>query len=264
MTVTLNQIPRPEKRDIARKLHANLTARAAAGPAEPALDEYISDLDTLVQALTAPLAGNLLADAQRTARLAELDAVDSEVDTSYRHLESYVAIESRRRAGPNVASALALHKAAFPDGLAHIDAPIPDENRVCRESLTVLRSAEYAPTVDAIGLPASWLNSWESWLTQSETIYAAIEKARTARRAHVSAGQDAETDFVELCVRLRRYISSRAKSSDKPRVAEGKALLAPLLDQMAKLRASAAARATIRENETKTPAPAAPANGQPS
>ena len=169
MTVTLNQIPRPEKRDIAQKLHANLTARAAAGPAEPALDEYIPDLDALVQALTAPIAGNLLADAQRTARLAELDAVDSEVDTSYRHLESYVAIESRRRAGPNVTSALALHNAAFPDGLAHIDAPVPDENRVCRESLTVLRSAEYAPTVAAIGLPADWLDKWESWLSQSET-----------------------------------------------------------------------------------------------
>ena len=241
MTISLNHIPRPEKRDIAQKLHANLTARASAGPAEPALDEYIPELDALIQALTAPIAGNLLADAQRTARLAELDAVDSEVDTSYRHVESYVAIESRRRAGSNVASALALHKAAFPDGLAHIDAPIPDENRVCRESLTVLRSPEYAPTVAAIGLPAAWLDKWEGWLTQSEAIYTAIVKARTARRAHVSAGQDAETEFVEICVRLRRYVSSRAKSSDKPRVAEGKALLAPLLDEMARMRATAAA-----------------------
>ena len=255
----LTQVPRAAKRDIARKLHDSLATRAAAGPAEPALDGYIPELDALVQALTAPITGNLLADAQRTARLAKLDAVDVEVDTWYRHVESYLDIESRRRTGPHVTSALALHKAAFPDGLAHVDAPIPDENRLCRESLTVLRSSEYAPTADAIGLPAAWLSTWESSLAQSDTLYGEIEHARTARRAHVSAGQDAEAEFVELCVRLRRYVASRARSSDKARVAEGKTLLAPLLDELAKLRAAAAARATIRENEKKVPAPAEPA-----
>jgi hypothetical protein len=40
-------------------------------------------------------------------------------------------------------------------------------------------------------------------------------------------------------------------------VAEGKTLLAPLLDVVARLRAAAAARATHRENEKKA-APAAP------
>ena len=254
----LTQVPRAEKRDIARKLHDNLAARAAAGPAEPALDGYIPELAALLQALTAPITGNLLADAQRTASLAALDGIDVEVDTWYRHIESYTDIESRRRSGPNVVSALALHKAAFPEGLAHVDAPIPDENRVCREALTVLRSLEYAPTVAAIELPIAWLDRWESALAQSDTLYGEIEHARTARRAHVSAGQDAEADFVELCVRLRRYVASRAKSSDKARVAEGKTLLAPLLDELAKLRATAAARATLREHEKKVPAPVAP------
>jgi hypothetical protein len=249
---------RAEKRDIARKLHDNLAARLAAGLNEPALDAYIPELAALVQALTAPITGHLLADAQRTARLATLDAVDAEVDTWYRHLESYTDIESRRRTGPNVVSALALHKAAFPDGLAHIDAPIPDENRVCRESLSVLRAPEYVPTVAAIELPLAWLDRWESALAQSDTLHGEIEQARAARRAHVSAGQDAEADFVELCVRLRRYVASRAKSSDKARVAEGKTLLAPLLDELARQRATAAARATIRENEKKVPAPVAP------
>jgi hypothetical protein len=136
------------------------------------------------------LLGEEISSAQAVAVLAlSSGRARPSVDTSYRHIESYVAIESRRRAGPNVASALALHNAAFPDGLAHIDAPIPDENRVCRESLTVLRSAEYTPTIAAVGLPAAW---------------------------------------------------------------------------MAKMRATAAARATLRENEKKPAAPVAPANDQPS
>jgi hypothetical protein len=252
----LNQVPRAQKRDIAQKLRDNLVTRTSAGPAEPALDTYISELETLIQALTAPITGNLLADAQRTARLARLDAVDVEVDTCYRHVESFLDIESRRRAGANTVSALALHKAAFPDGLAHVDDSIADENRACRDSLTVLRSPEYALTVAAIQLPIEWLDRWESWLAQSEGIHGEIEQARTARRGHVSAGQDAEADFVEMAVRLRRYVASRAKSSDKPRVAEGKALLAPLLDEVARLRAAAATRATIRENEKNAPAPA--------
>jgi hypothetical protein len=119
----------------------------------------------------------------------------------------------------------------------------------------------------AIALPLAWLDAWEVSLTRSETLYGEIEKARTARRTHVSAGQDAETEFVEICVRLRRYVGSRASSSDKARVAEGKTLLAPLLDAMARLRATAAARATLRENEKKPAAPvapAAPSEGQPS
>lgn len=80
MTVNLNQIPRPQKRDLAQKLHDNLAARAAAGPAEPALDGYVVELELLIGALSGPITGNLLADAQRTARLADLDAADAEVD----------------------------------------------------------------------------------------------------------------------------------------------------------------------------------------
>jgi hypothetical protein len=266
----LKKIPRAEKRDIALKLHDNLAHRHAKGPAEPALDAYIADLAAVGQALNAPIVGSLVANADRTARLAQLDAVDCEVDTSYRHIAGYIDVEAHRRVGPSVALALALQKAAFPDGLAHVEDPVPDENRLCRESLTVLRSAEYAPTVAAIGLPTAWLTSWEASLTQSESIHAAIAQARTARRAHVGAGQDAEIEFTELCVRLRGYVGSRAPFSDKPRLAEGKALLAPLLDALARLRAVAAARATHRENEKKAgpavapAAPVAPAEIKPS
>jgi hypothetical protein len=253
----LKKIPRAEKRDIALKLHDNLAKRLVKGPAEPGLDGYIAELAAVGQALNAPIVGSIVADADRTARLAQLDAVDCDVDTFYRHIESYVDVEAHRRVGPNVALALALQKAAFPDGLAHVDDPVPDENRLCRDSLTVLRSAEYAATVAAIALPTAWLTSWEASLTQSEAIHEAIAQARTARKTHVGAGQDAEVEFTEICVRLRGYVGSRAPFSDKPRLAEGKTLLAPVLDALARLRAAAAARATHRENEKKA-APAGP------
>ncbi|MRG90726.1 hypothetical protein [Polyangium spumosum] len=43
-------------------------------------------------------------------------------------------------------------------------------------------------------------------------------------------------------------MSSRAERSETAKIQEGKALLAPLLDAMAKLRAEAAARATRKGN----------------
>jgi hypothetical protein len=229
MAANLNQIPRAQKRDIAQKVMANLEDRATKGPAEPALDAYIVELGDIAGALDTQVTGNVLADAKRTARLARLDAADDQVDTCYRHVQSYVFVEGKRRTGPNVALALALHGTAFPDGLEHVDDAIDDENRLCRESLSVLRSAEHAPTVEAIELPLAWL----------------------------------ETDWVEAMVRLRRYVGSRAKRSDTARVAEGKELLAPLLDALAQLRSEAASRATRRENAKAGPPAAAAAAAAP-
>ncbi|MDC0744938.1 hypothetical protein [Polyangium mundeleinium] len=248
MGASLNQIPRAEKRDIARKIKENLEARAAKGPPEPALDIYISECTDITDALDAHVTGNVLAHAERAARLAQLEAADDEVDTCYRHIEGYIGVESRRRVSPNVLGALALHQAAFPNGLAHVDDPIADENRVCREALLVLRAPEHAATLAAIELPTVWLERWEKAILKSDALLAEVEKARTEKRAHIDAGRDAETEWVELMVRLRRYVSSRAKRSDAARIQEGKVLLAPLLDAMAKLRAGAAARATRKEN----------------
>jgi len=249
MAANLNQIPRPEKRDIAHALHHNLAARAAAFPPEPALDAFIPELDALVKALDASVAGNTAAAAERLARLADLDTADDEVDTWYRHIESFVSIEANRRTGPNVQGAANLHHAAFPDGLAHVNDPVADENRICRTALDILRSAEFAPVVAAILLPTGWLDRWEKALDGSDMLNAEIEKARAARKTHISTGQDAEADFVELMPRLRRYVASRAKASDTARIAEGKELLAPLLDAMARLKATAALRATKRTQE---------------
>lgn len=247
MATNLNQFPRAEKRDIAQKVLVKLTARAQKGPQEAALDGYIGELEEVGKALDTHVAGNAQADGQRTARLARLDGADDAVDTWYRHVESYVFVEGKRRTGANVALALALHEAAFPDGLAHVDDLVTDENRLCRESLSVLRATEGAATVAAIGLPLAWLDQWEKALSESDAAFDEVAVARTAKKVHVGQGRDAEAEWVELMVRLRRYVASRAKRGDTVRIDEGKELLAPLLDGMARLRSNAASRATRRE-----------------
>ncbi|MDI3291793.1 hypothetical protein [Polyangium sp. 15x6] len=255
MGVSLNRIPRAQKRDITKKIKDNLEERAVKGPPEPALDIYISECTDIADALDAHVTGNVLAHAERAARLARLEAADDEVDTWYRHIENYIGVESRRRVSTNALAAAAVYAAAFPDGLAHIDDPIADENRICRDALLVLRAPEHAATLAAIDLPAVWLERWETAINKSDALLAEVEKARTDKRAHVDAGRDAETEWVELMVRLRRYVGSRAKRSDAARIQEGKKLLAPLLDAMAKLRAESAARATRKENgKQETPA----------
>lgn len=75
-----------------------------------------------------------------------------------------------RRHAPRLSAApQALHDAAFPDGLAHIDDPVPQENQLCRGAVTILRAPEHAPAIAAIGLPAVWL--------------AALQKAEKERAA---------------------------------------------------------------------------------
>jgi len=258
MAANLNQIPRAQKREIAASVLANLKERAARGPAEPALDAYISELTDVEGALATHVEATTLADAKRTARLARLAEADVAVDTWYRHIESYLDIEANRRMGPHIVKAAALHKAAFPHGLAHVDDPIADENRICRESLMTLRSGEHAATVQAIELPVVWLARWEAALDESDQAYADVEEARPTKQSSVTAGRDAESEWVELFVRLRRYVASRAKRSDTARLQEGKTLLAPLLDVLNKLNAQAAARATRQRNTTEPNTPPAP------
>jgi len=248
MSAILKQIPRAEKREIATKVLANLQARAAQGPAEPALDAYIPELSDVETSLATHVSARTDADAKRTARLTKLEAFDDEVDRWYRHTESYVDVEGLRKVGPDAAAAGALHDAAFPEGLAYIDDPIADENRACREALTVLRSPEHAATVQAIDLPLTWLDRWELAVNESDAAYKDVEAARTDKQTSVSAGRDAEGEWVELFVRLRRYVSSRAKRTDSARIQEGKTLLAPLLDVLVKMKAQSAARATRKRN----------------
>jgi len=248
MTVTMNQIPRAEKHDIGSAILANLQARETKGPPEPALDAYIVELTDITEALGTQVETRTLADAKRVARLARLEMADDKVDTYYRHIESYVDIEANRKIGEFIVGAKALHHAAFPDGLEHINDPIADENRLCRDALVVLRSAEHGATVQAIELPTVWLARWESALDESDAALEAVNEARTEKHSSVNAGRDAEGEWVELFVRLRRYVASRAKRNDTAKIQEGKTLLAPLLDVLAKMKAQAAGRQTRRKN----------------
>jgi hypothetical protein len=254
----MRDIIRAEKRDVGVAVLGNLQAREVKGPAEPGLDAYIVELSDIVGALGTHVEGKTLAEAARTARLARLEIADDGVDTWYRHIESYVGIEANRKTGAFVIGAGALQHAAFPDGLEHINDPIRDENRICRDSLTVLRSAEHGATVQGIELPSAWLTKWEAALDESDAAYKAVDEARTDKHSSVSAGRDAEGEWVELFVRLRRYVASRAKRNDKARIQEGKELLAPLLDVLARLKAHAAVDATRRKNAAKPEEPSGP------
>jgi hypothetical protein len=273
MGADVNNIPRKRKLEIAQAIRNNLAERAAKGPPEPGLDHFIGEFDVVLGALAAPIAEHTTADAVRTARLVQLDEEDDGGDTYTRLVESFVYIQGHRRSGSHVASSRALHNAAFPDGLAHIDDPIPAQNQVSRDALAVLRAPEWASTLAAIELPTVWLDRWESHVGKSESLYKEIERARTVKKVAIGAGQDAELDCVESLVRLRRYVGSRARKADKERQAEGRTLLAPLLDELAKVKALAASRATLREKAGKgastTPAAApqvvaAPATNKPS
>ena len=250
MTIGLQKIPRAEKRDITSKIITNLESRAAKGPAEPGLDAYIAECKVVADALGVHVDGNLAANAERTARLVLLEAADDDVDAWYRHIYTYLDVEALRKTSPNKDAAAALRETAFPDGLEHIDDAIADENRLCRAALLTLRDPAYADTLKAIELPVDWLDRWDTALTTSDTLLADVEKARLDKRAHIGAGQDAENEWVELMLRLRRYVASRAKRSEKEKVAEGKELLAPLLNCLAKLRAEAKARATRKGKGT--------------
>lgn len=252
-------LPRPQMRDITKLLLANLQARAAAGPPEPGLDAYIPELTTVSVRLDTHVGGKELADATRRAQLATLEVADDDVDTWLRHNESFLRIESIRRSGAHVGAAQALHAAAFQEGVEPTSYHIPDENRYCRTALGVLRAQEHQATLAAIEYPTSWLTRWEDALDRSDAAFQDVEKARLDRSQHVGHGEDAEADFVELAVRLRRYVQSRASRSDKERVAEGERLLAPLLNALKKMKAEQQARATRRENGEAAPPPPMPA-----
>jgi hypothetical protein len=143
---------------------------------------------------------------------------------------------------------------------------VPDENRLCRDAIVALRSPEHAATVAAIELPAGWLDRWEKALNESDAAFEAVQKTRADKSIHVLTGQDAEVAFVDVMLRLRRYIDSRASRTDKVKIAQGRQLVAPLLDALAKAKAEERARETRRENAKKKgdkPAAAETATAEP-
>lgn len=257
--IRITDLPRPVMRDVGRELIVGLTSRRDAGPEEPALDAFIPEMQGVVVRLDVHVEGGDMADAVKRAALARQELADCDVDTWLRHHESFFFVEASRRVGPVVEAAKAIHGAAFPDGLEIVDDYIPDENRACRTAIAVIRAPEHAATLAALRFPMAWLDAWEAALNESDAAFRDAEKARLERSQHIGHGQDAEADFADVALRLRRYVESRASRNDKERVAEGKRLLAPLLNAMKKAKAERLARATRRENEAKAKAPAAPA-----
>lgn len=253
------EIKRPDMKRIAKEILDLLTARAANGQPEEALDKYIPEAQALVAALETGVGGKTAAAAALKALLVKLDEADVDVDTWLRHICGFIQVEANRRSGPNVAAAQALEEAAFPDGLAHVDDYIPDESSFCRQSMAALRQPDQAPTVAAIGLPAAWIDAWEASVDTSEAAWKEVEAARGGKSTHALLGQDAEVAFADLMRRLKSYVDSRAPRTETAKVAEGKALIQPLLTQLANMRAAEKARATKKKKGTADKAPPAPA-----
>lgn len=264
MAANITDVPRSDKRDIARNLIIGLKGRLQGGDPEPSLDAFIPELEQIAAKLDTHVSGNQLADAARAARLERADVADVNVDTWLRHIESYIDVEAKRRAGPNVARARGLYAAACPDGLAHVDARIVDENAHCRETLGVLKAPEHAAAIAAIELPNAWITKFEAALVESEAAINDVIAARGEKSTHVALGQNVEDEWVDLMVRLRKYMGSRAKRTDYVKVAESRALLSPLLDALQKMRVDAASRATKRTVKLPKPsaAPAEPPASQ--
>lgn len=248
MSISINNIVREDKLKVAQGILGRLRARQEQGPAEAALDAFILELEAVVLLLSEHVEGKTASDATLAGLLARLETADIEVDTWLRHIDSFLWIEADRRGGANVVAARELALKACPLGLQLVDAPILDENSYCHTMMTVLRAEESQPTLTAINLPPSWLDTMDGALTESDAAYAALVAAKQTRTGHVQSAQDAESEWNDTMVRLRRYIGSRAKRGDKARQREGRELLTELLDQLAKLRAAAATRATRRRS----------------
>jgi hypothetical protein len=250
----LKQIPRAEKLGIAKGIRARLAQRKANGPPEPGLDPYIEELDDVAAPLEAHVTGKSTANAARTALEDAVDAADAKVDTWMRHVEGFLDHEGRDRRSPLAPSARALRDAAFPDGLGPIDDYVIDQNIYCRAAINALRAPEHQGTLAAIGLPPAWIDAFEAAVKVSDAAMDQLINARGDKRAHVGLGRDAEAKWVDLMVRLRRQIASRAKRGDTAKRTENEQLLEPLLVALQKIDAEAAARATRKKEKQAPPA----------
>jgi hypothetical protein len=249
---SLSKIPRDEKRRIASEIHDNLSDRATSGPADGILDPFITKSAAIRDALAEHVGDKSAAMAERTALLAECDVNDDEVDRWYRHVFRYLEVEALRRHAPEHASIDALLSAAYPEGLEHVDARIPDQNEEVRKSIEALRNPEYAATLTAILFPPTWLDVLEIATKKSDGSFAAYQASIGEASTAVTMGRDAEGEWVTWARALGHAVALRSSGASGDIVEEGKRLLDPLNQAIRRLRSQARARATKRD-QSETP-----------
>ncbi|MDI1443926.1 hypothetical protein [Polyangium sp. 6x1] len=240
------RLSRLEKATISRELHALLSARAQTGPAEPALDAFIPELDLVALRLDAHVGGKITARAVRVASGCRVEEADAIVDTWTRQIESFLLIAGRHRRSPHAPAARALHQAAFPHGIAFIDDRVPDENAKVRAALKALAAPEHVETLMHLSFPMAWLDTLEAALAESDAAFAEKNSAHGRIDEHVSLGKDTEAQWLDVVLRLRKYIDYRAATADANKRVECQALIAPLRDALDRAKAAAESRATRR------------------
>ncbi len=245
-------VRRDEKRRIALEIRDNLAERAANGSPDGILDPFISKSAAVGDALGIQIEDKSAASAERAALLAENDADDDEVDRWYRHAFRYLEVESMRRHAAEHAAIVGLLAAAYPDGLEHVDARVPDENEEVRKALVVLGNPENAGTLAAIAFPTAWLEALDLAVKKSEASFEAYQAAIGDKSSAVAMGRDAEDDWVQWARAITHAIALRSSGANIDVVEEGKRLIAPLTNAVKQLRSEAKARATRKKN-TPTP-----------
>lgn len=247
---SLSQIPRDEKRRIADETQALLVARAANAPPDPILDPFIPRTAAVGNALATRVEEKTAANAERIALLTQCDIEDDEVDRWDRHIYWYIDTETLRRHAPRHAAIVALKNAAYPNGLAHIDDRIPDQNESVRATSAVLGHPDHADVIADIQLPSAWIGSLDIAVKKSEACFTAYQAAMGDGTTAVALGKDAESDWVSWARAISHAIALRTSGIDHAEAEAIQQLIAPLTNAVRLLRAHAKARATRRKSAT--------------
>lgn len=243
----LMKLPRAEKLGIARALASRLDARLAQGaPPDPVLNGFHVEINDSVLKLGTHVDGAAAMKGAHAALLIQSDECDDGVDCWFRKIHGVLDAEGLRRTGASAPAARELCKAAFPRGLEPIYDRVVDENSHCRSAIEVLKAHEHAPLLAAIAFPAGWVDGFEAAVNKSDEAYEALVKAKADKREHIEMGQNGEEEWEDLMIRYRHYLAGWAKKGDVLKRNEGRTLLEPLLDAVRKMRAAAAARATLK------------------
>ena len=257
MRITHHQVLRERRGAIAASCRDLLIERQKADPTEVALYAYIPLFDGLATRLGTAVGDKTAAQAARDTRLVKLENADDEVDRWYRHTYNHLDAESLRRTGGHGPIVLALLLAAFPDRLARIDDHVEDENEYLHKASAVLRAPEHAPLLAAIGFPMSSLDNLDAALAVSDAALDEVEGARDDRKGAIGHGQGAADEWADAFTRYRKYIASRATKRGNPALyKEGQELLAPLVDELDRIGAERAARATREKHAAEDKAKA--------